>query len=110
MGAAKMLGVGLMDNFNAPFPRRNIGQFWRNWHVSLSSWFRDYVYIPLGGNRKGTVRKYLNIIVTCAASGLWHGANWTYVIWGTLNGVFQVMGAILKPLREKLIRCFGLNQ
>ena len=103
MGSARMLGVQLMDNFNAPFLSRNIGQFWRNWHVSLSSWFRDYVYIPMGGNRKGTARKYLNVIVTCAASGLWHGANWTYVIWGTLNGVFQVMGSILKPLREKLI-------
>ena len=110
MGAAKMLSVELMDNFNAPFLSWNIGQFWRNWHVSLSSWFRDYVYIPLGGNRKGTARKYLNVIVTCAASGLWHGANWTYVIWGTLNGVFQVMGAILKPLREKLIKLFDLNR
>ena len=110
MGSARMLGVQLMDNFNAPFLSRNIGQFWRNWHVSLSSWFRDYVYIPMGGNRKGTARKYLNVIVTCAASGLWHGANWTYVIWGTLNGVFQVMGSILKPLREKLIKLFDLNR
>ena len=110
MGTAKMLGIDLMDNFQTPFLSTSISEFWRRWHVSLSSWFRDYVYIPLGGNRKGTARKYFNILLTCTASGLWHGANWTYVVWGLLNGGYQVIGAILKPLRQKLSTILGLDQ
>ena len=110
MGTAKMLGIDLMDNFQTPFLSTSISEFWRRWHVSLSSWFRDYVYIPLGGNRKGTARKYFNILLTCTASGLWHGANWTYVAWGLLNGGYQVVGAILKPLRQKLSAILGLDQ
>ena len=110
IGTAKMLGVDLMDNFQTPFLSTSISEFWRRWHVSLSSWFRDYVYIPLGGNRKGTARKYFNILLTCTASGLWHGANWTYVVWGMLNGGYQVIGAILKPLRQKLNTILGLDQ
>lgn len=110
MGAAKLLGIDLMDNFQTPFLSASISEFWRRWHVSLSSWFRDYVYIPLGGNRKGTARKYFNILLTCTASGLWHGANWTYVVWGLLNGGYQVVGAILKPLRQKLSAILGLDQ
>ncbi|MGN0982914.1 MAG: MBOAT family O-acyltransferase, partial [Candidatus Limivicinus sp.] len=82
---------------------------WRRWHVSLSSWFRDYVYIPLGGNRKGKLRKYLNLMITFGASGLWHGANWTYVVWGLLNGFYQIAGDVLKPLRKKLIKLLALN-
>ena len=109
MGAAKMLGVQLMDNFNAPYLSLSCGEFWHRWHISLSSWFRDYVYIPLGGNRKGRLRKYLNVMITFGVSGLWHGANWTYVIWGLLNGFYQVAGDLTKPARERFCRFFGLN-
>lgn len=89
-GAARVLGIELMDNFKAPYLSQSVTEFWRNWHISLSSWFRDYVYIPLGGNRKGTVRKYINIMLVFLGSGLWHGAAWNYVVWGGMNGIYQV--------------------
>lgn len=109
MGAAKMLGIQLMENFNTPYLSPNTAEFWRRWHISLSSWFRDYVYIPLGGNRKGTVRKYFNLLVTFGISGLWHGANWTFVLWGLINGIYQILGSITKPMRKKALQIFGLN-
>lgn len=89
-GAAQVLGVRLMENFRRPYFATSCTDFWRRWHISLSSWFRDYVYIPLGGNRKGKLRCFWNLLVTFTLSGLWHGANWTYLIWGALNGVYQV--------------------
>jgi len=98
IGAAKVLGFDLMENFNTPFLSKSISEVWRRWHISLSSWFRDYIYIPLGGNRKGKVRKYINIMITFLVSGLWHGANWTYVVWGGINGAYQVVGDLFKPL------------
>lgn len=94
MGCAKIMGFELMDNFNAPYFSASVSEFWRRWHISLSSWFKDYLYIPLGGNRKGTVRKYVNLMIVFLISGLWHGASWTYVIWGGINGLYQVMGNI----------------
>lgn len=109
MGVAKMFGIELMENFNAPYTSQSVAEFWRRWHISLSTWFRDYLYIPLGGNRKGIYRKYLNLLITFAVSGLWHGANWTFVIWGLLNGLYQVIGNIIKPLRMKIISLFNLN-
>lgn len=110
MGAAKILGINLMENFNAPYLSRSVAEFWRRWHISLSTWFRDYLYIPLGGNRKGSVRKYINLMIVFLASGLWHGAQWTYVIWGGLNGIYQVIGSLLKPVRTSLIKVFHLNR
>lgn len=110
MGAAKIMGFTLMENFNAPYLSSTVSEFWRRWHISLSTWFRDYLYIPLGGNRKGTFRKYLNILIVFLVSGLWHGANWTYVIWGGLNGVFQILGDMYKPIRDKLQKVFGLDR
>ena len=95
MGAAKVMGFNLMDNFNAPYMAGNVSEFWHRWHISLSGWFRDYLYIPLGGNKKGTVRKYINIMVVFLISGLWHGASWTFVIWGALNGLFQVVESLI---------------
>ncbi len=92
IGAARILGIDLMQNFRQPYFARSVSEFWRRWHISLSTWFRDYLYIPLGGNRKGLVRKYLNLMITFVLSGLWHGANWTYVMWGALNGAFQIIG------------------
>ena len=110
MGAAKIMGFTLMENFNAPYLSSTVSEFWRRWHISLSTWFRDYLYIPLGGNRKGIFRKYLNIVIVFLVSGLWHGANWTYVIWGGLNGIFQIIGNLLKPIRDKLQDIFGLDR
>lgn len=109
MGAAEILGFQLMENFNAPYLSKSVAEFWRRWHISLSTWFRDYVYIPLGGNRQGKVRKYLNLFMVFLISGLWHGANWTYVIWGGINGVFQIGGEICENLRNQLQR-FGLKR
>ncbi len=101
-GCARVLGLELAQNFNTPYFSRSIKEFWRRWHMSLSSWLRDYVYIPLGGNRKGTVRKYVNVLLTFAMSGLWHGTGFTFLIWGLLHGLYQVVGAVLEPLRARL--------
>lgn len=100
MGSAKIMGFDLMENFNTPYFSRSIKEFWRRWHVSLSGWFRDYLYIPLGGNRKGKWRKYGNLLITFLVSGLWHGANLTFVVWGGLHGLYQIIGEILHPFKE----------
>ena len=103
MGAAKIMGFELMENFNAPYLAQSVAEFWRRWHISLSTWFRDYLYIPLGGNRKGVRRKYLNLLIVFAVSGLWHGASVTFLIWGVLNGLYQVVGAVLQPWRQRVL-------
>ena len=87
IGAAKVMGIRLMENFDEPYLSGSISQFWSRWHISLSTWFRDYVYIPLGGNRLGEKRRKLNVLFVFLLSGLWHGANWTFVIWGGLHGM-----------------------
>lgn len=110
MGAAKTLGIDLMENFNAPYFSLSTAEFWRRWHISLSSWFRDYLYIPLGGNRKGKIRKYINLLITFSVSGLWHGAHWNYVVWGLLNGIYQVSGELLMPVRKRFVRLLNLNE
>lgn len=102
VGAAKVMGFELMENFNTPYFAVSVGDFWKRWHISLSTWFRDYLYIPLGGNRHGKLRKYINLFVTMAVSGLWHGASWTYVIWGGLHGIYQVAGDLTRSLRNKI--------
>ncbi len=109
IGAAQVMGFQLMENFAAPYYSRSIKDFWRRWHISLSSWFRDYVYIPLGGNRCKKWKRYLNLMVTFLASGLWHGANWTYVFWGGIHGLYQIVGEILKPLKEKIYPNLGVK-
>lgn len=88
IGLSKMMGIHLPENFNYPYLARNLREFWERWHISLSTWLRDYLYIPLGGNRKGSLRKYVNIFVTMLLGGLWHGASWNFVIWGVLHGFF----------------------
>ena len=102
IGAAQVMGFELMENFKQPYLGICIADFWRRWHISLTSWFRDYLYIPLGGNRKGRWAKYRNIMIVFLTSGLWHGANWTFVIWGGLNGLFQILGEGLRPARQRL--------
>ena len=109
LGAAKVLGIELMVNFEAPFFSKSIGEFWRRWHVSLSSWFRDYLYIPLGGSRCSKPRKYFNNMVTFLVSGLWHGASWHYVIWGGIQGAFIVIGDLLKPIKRKFNTFFHVR-
>ena len=89
-GTAKLFGIELMENFKCPYFSSSIREFWSRWHISLSTWFRDYVYIPLGGNRVGKIRHYFNLMITFMISGLWHGANWTFVIWGGLHGLAQI--------------------
>lgn len=95
LGAAKVMGFELMENFHRPYWSASIGEFWRRWHISLSIWFRDYLYFPLGGNRRGRIRTHLNLMLTFLVSGLWHGANWTYVFWGGIHGVFEVLERML---------------
>lgn len=110
IGAARVMGFELMENFDTPYFATSIKEFWRRWHISLSSWFRDYLYIPLGGNRKGKCRKYLNTMVTFLVSGLWHGASWNYVIWGGMHGIYQVIGEILAPVRKKINKLLKVNE
>lgn len=96
IGIALLLGYRFKENFNAPFKSQNPTEFWRRWHISLSTWLRDYVYIPLGGNRKGKVRAYLNQFLTMVVGGLWHGASWMYIIWGAFHGLFLVLHKALR--------------
>ena len=101
IGAAQVMGFRLMDNFNRPYFSKSIAEFWRRWHISLSSWFRDYVYIPLGGSRVPLRRWQVNILVVFLLSGLWHGANWTVLAWGALHGLYIVTGAITAAWRRR---------
>lgn len=95
IGLSRMLGFNLKENFNSPYLSISIKDFWSRWHISLSTWFKDYVYIPLGGSRVGQLRKYLNLLITFMVSGLWHGANYTFIIWGALHGFFQIIEDLL---------------
>jgi len=110
VGAAQIMGFDLMENFHRPYFAVSVADFWRRWHISLTTWFRDYLYIPLGGNRKGKWAKYRNIMIVFLTSGLWHGANWTYVIWGGLNGLYQIIGAQTQKLRAGCRRLFGIRE
>ncbi len=96
-GCAKLFGIELMENFKSPYFSASIREFWSRWHISLSTWFRDYVYIPLGGNRCGKLRHNVNLMITFIVSGLWHGANWTFVVWGAVHGLAQVIENAFVP-------------
>lgn len=102
IGTAKLLDIDLMTNFKSPYFSSSIKEFWSRWHISLSTWFRDYVYIPLGGNRCSKVRRSFNLLVTFLVSGLWHGANWTYVIWGAIHGLAQIIENYLHKLGKAI--------
>jgi D-alanyl-lipoteichoic acid acyltransferase DltB (MBOAT superfamily) len=106
-GIARMMGFELMRNFRAPYFSRSISEFWQRWHISLSSWFRDYVYIPLGGNRVTKSRNYFNLFITFLLSGLWHGAGWTYVFWGSLNGLYLIIEKFFQTKIKLTINRFG---
>jgi len=103
IGLARTLGFRLKENFNAPYIAQSLTEFWRRWHISLTTWIRDYLYIPLGGDRRGDVRTYTNLWICFLASGLWHGASWNFVLWGAYNGLFLTLDRLF--LREALARC-----
>lgn len=102
IGVGQLLGIQICDNFKSPYLSKSIAEFWRRWHISLSQWLRDYVYIPLGGNRKGQKRKLVNLFIVFLISGIWHGGTWAFVVWGVLHGLYQIAGIVLTPLREKV--------
>ena len=102
IGIARYLGFDVGKNFDHPYLSKSVGEFWRRWHISLSSWLRDYVYIPLGGSRVALPRIYLNILITFLVSGIWHGSTWNFLIWGLLHGIFQCIGRATKSFWEKI--------
>ena len=110
IGGAEMLGIHLPKNFDTPYFAQSVQEFWRRWHISLSSWFRDYVYIPLGGSRCASWKKYRNVLIVFLVSGLWHGALWTFVLWGAIHGFYQIFGGLTKPLREKALDVLRVNR
>lgn len=109
IGSARVMGFELMDNFKRPYFSKSISEFWQRWHISLSTWFRDYLYIPLGGNRVVKWRWYYNLFITFLISGLWHGANWTFLAWGALHGTYLIMAITFKKPKQYLLDLFRLN-
>ena len=109
IGAAEVMGFRLMQNFKRPYFAVSIADFWRRWHISLSTWFRDYLYIPLGGNRKGRIRKYINLMIVFLVSGLWHGASWHFVVWGAIHGVYQVIEGTTRGVRTGTLKAMRIN-
>lgn len=109
IGCARIMGYRLMQNFDRPYSAQNIRDFWARWHISLSSWFKDYLYIPLGGNKKGYKRQLINLFIVFMVSGLWHGAEWTFILWGLLHGIYRVVGELTYKKREKLYKSIGID-
>ena len=110
IGCARIMGIRLMKNFDHPYHATTIKEFWSRWHISLSSWFRDYLYIPLGGNRCSKFRHLMNVFIVFLVSGIWHGAAWTFVIWGAIHGVYQIIGNLTYKPRARLIRACGFTE
>lgn len=110
IGTAKVLGFDLMTNFRRPIFAKSTGEFWKRWHISLSTWFKDYLYFPMGGSKGSVPRWYFNLMVVFLISGLWHGANWTYIIWGGINGFYLVFAIMTKKYREKFNTFTGVNK
>lgn len=109
-GVSETLGIRLAENFAQPYRARSIKDFWRRWHISLSSWLRDYIYIPLGGNRHGTFRKYLHLLLTFLVSGIWHGNGYRFIVWGLMHAVYQIMGDLLKPLNNRIKKALRIGK
>ncbi len=109
IGAGRMMGIRHIKNFDRPYTAKTIKEFWSRWHISLSTWFRDYLYIPLGGNRRGNVRKLINLFIVFLVSGIWHGAAMTFVIWGVLHGIYRVVEELLIPKAKKLYAKLKIN-
>jgi D-alanyl-lipoteichoic acid acyltransferase DltB (MBOAT superfamily) len=110
IGAAKVMGFDLMANFRRPIFAKSTGEFWKRWHISLSTWFKDYLYFPMGGNKGSVPRWYFNLMVVFLISGLWHGANWTYIIWGGINGFYLVFAIVTKKYRTQFNTLIGIDK
>lgn len=110
IGTAALFGFDIPDNFRQPWFSTSVAEFWRRWHISMMSWFTDYLYIPLGGSRKGKVRQYLNTIIVFAVSGLWHGTSWTFMLWGLGGAMYMIIGKLLMPTRLKISEKLGVNR
>lgn len=110
IGAARVMGINLMQNFKNPFQAKSMAEFWRRWHISLSTWFRDYLYIPMGGNRVKLPRHIFNLFIVFLIGGLWHGANWTYILWGALHGFYLVFALLTQKPREKIASSLGIQR
>lgn len=109
LGFARLLGIRLLENFDTPYFATSVGDFWRRWHISLSTWFRDYLYIPLGGSRCSALRHRFNLFFTMLVSGIWHGSTWNFVVWGALHGLYQVAGRVTAPARQALRQKLGVD-
>lgn len=109
LGSAKLFGIQLIDNFNSPYLAKDIKDFWKRWHISLSNWLLNYIYIPLGGNKCSVARKNFNLMCTFLVSGIWHGANWTYVVWGAIHGVYQIISPYTSKFRGQLYKRICIN-
>ena len=110
LGSAQVMGFKLMKNFDRPYFSKTISEFWRRWHISLSSWFRDYLYFPLGGNRVSKWRREYNLFIVFLISGIWHGASWTYVIWGAIHGFYLVFANQTEGFRNKIVDALGIKK
>ena len=109
IGSARVMGFELMDNFKRPYFSKSISEFWKRWHISLSTWFRDYLYIPLGGNKVVKWRWYYNLFITFLVSGFWHGANWTFIAWGALHGIYLITAIILKNPKQQILEFLNIK-
>lgn len=109
-GASRILGFKLLNNFERPYFAKNIRDFWRKWHISLSTWFKDYLYFPLGGNKKGNWITYRNIMIVFVVSGIWHGANWTFFVWGALHGIYQICSIMFATYQTKIMQRLGADE
>lgn len=109
-GVANLFGIQLADNFRHPYLAVSVKDFWHRWHISLSEWLKDYIYIPLGGSRKGKVRTYINLALTFLVSGIWHGAGLRFVVWGMMHAVYQIMGQLTQNLQRKAAKLTGLDR
>lgn len=109
-GIAKILGIEIGRNFSNPYLSVSCSEFWRRWHISLNEWLTEYVYIPLGGNRRGTIRKYVNVFLVFLISGIWHGASWNFVLWGAVNGIFVIIGQLLRPVKKRVYAAIKVDE
>jgi D-alanyl-lipoteichoic acid acyltransferase DltB (MBOAT superfamily) len=110
IGAARVMGFHLMTNFNKPYHSKSIAEFWKRWHISLSTWFKDYLYISLGGNRVSKQRVYFNLFFVFLVSGFWHGANWTFLLWGAINGFYLIFALLTNDVRHKMMMATGIGK
>lgn len=109
LGSARLFNINLTQNFNSPYLSSSVSEFWRRWHISLSTWLRDYLYIPLGGNRVSTLRRCFNLLIVFLLCGFWHGASWSFIVWGLLHGIYLTTSVLYRPAQERLYRRLGLE-